>query len=71
VDKAGKPLSGIASVTMQQGRYTARLIRQRLAGQPVKPFRYFDKGTMAVIGRPAAVANAGPLRFGGYLAWLA
>ena len=55
---------------MQQGRYVARRIAARLAGREVAPFRYRDKGSMATIGRPAAVANLGRLRFGGLAAWL-
>jgi NADH:quinone reductase (non-electrogenic) len=65
-------LPGIAPVAMQQGRYVAELIQHRLRGEPAPPFRYHDRGTMAVIGRNAAVADlAGRLRFGGFLAWLA
>ena len=43
----------------------------RLAGKATEPFRYFDKGSMATIGRAAAVADVGPLHFGGLMAWLA
>jgi NADH dehydrogenase len=67
----GKPLPGLAPVAMQQGGYVARLIGARLRGQSLPPFAYKDKGTLAVIGRNAAVANFGWLRFGGRLAWLA
>lgn len=66
----GTPLPGIAPVAMQQGRYVARIIRDRLRGRETKPFRYFDKGQMAVIGRHAAVCDLGRLRFSGGLAWL-
>jgi NADH:ubiquinone reductase (H+-translocating) len=67
----GQPLPGVAPVAMQQGDYVAKAIRARLAGRPVTGFRYRDKGSMATIGRAAAVAQIGPLRLGGYPAWLA
>lgn len=70
-DKNGRPLPGLAPAAAQQGRYVARLIRKRLAGQPDgKPFRYFDKGVLAVIGRHQAVADIGRWHFSGFLAWL-
>lgn len=65
-----KPLPGVAPVAMQQGRYAARLIAARLAGRTLPPFHYHDKGSLAVIGRAAAVADFGRLRFHGILAWL-
>ena len=66
----GNPLPGVAPVAMQQGRYVARAIRSRAAGRPVAPFRYRNKGSLAVIGRAAAVADLGKhLRFTGYPAW--
>jgi NADH dehydrogenase len=69
--KDGNPLPGLAPVATQQGRYVARWIEKRLRGEsPPDPFSYFDKGTMAVIGRHAAVANVGRFRFGGITAWL-
>lgn len=71
LDPAGKPLPGVAPVAMQQGRYAARLIQARLSGGRLPPFRYHDKGSMATIGRAAAVADLGFVRFGGYPAWLA
>ena len=64
------PLSGVAPVAMQQGRYAARLIAARLEGRLVPPFQYRDWGKMATIGRAAAVADFGFVRFGGYPAWL-
>jgi len=66
-----KPLPGVAPVAMQQGRYAAHYIRLRLEGRTPPPFRYFDKGSLAVIGRNAAVADFGWLRFAGRPAWLA
>jgi NADH dehydrogenase len=69
--KDGNPLPGLAPVATQQGRYVARCIEKRLRGEnQAVPFSYFDKGTMAVIGRHAAVANIGRFRFGGITAWL-
>jgi NADH dehydrogenase len=70
-DAAGKPLPGVAQVAMQQGRYMAKLIEARLRGESRPPFVYRDLGNMATIGRNAAVADLGWVRFGGYLAWLA
>jgi NADH:ubiquinone reductase (H+-translocating) len=65
-----KPLPGVAPVAMQQGNYIAKLIKQRLAGQAVPAFQYSDGGSLAVIGRNAAVANLGKLKFAGLPAWL-
>jgi len=67
----GETLPGLAPVAMQEGRYVARLIRSRLDGGALKPFRYRDRGTMATIGRARAVAKVGPLQFSGLFAWLA
>ena len=67
----GPALPGLAPVAMQQGHYVAKLIRRRLAGGTLPPFHYRDRGTMATIGRARAVAMVGPVRFSGYLAWLA
>jgi NADH dehydrogenase len=67
----GKPLPGLAPVAKQQGAYVARVLRARLAGKPAPgPFRYRDYGTLATIGRRAAVADFGWLRLKGTLAWL-
>jgi NADH dehydrogenase len=67
----GQPLPGVAPVAMQQGWYAARLIEQRLRGIRTEPFRYWNKGNLATIGRKAAVADLGLIRFSGLLAWLA
>jgi NADH dehydrogenase FAD-containing subunit len=65
-------LSGVAQVAMQQGRYAGRLIQRRiLAKSAPSPFHYFDKGTMAVVGKGFAVLQSGRLRLSGLLAWLA
>ncbi|MCB0316081.1 MAG: NAD(P)/FAD-dependent oxidoreductase, partial [Calditrichaeota bacterium] len=66
----GAALPGVAPVAMQQGRYAARMIRQRLRGRTLPPFRYVNKGNLAVIGRNAAVADLGYARFSGWPAWL-
>lgn len=70
-DAAGNLLPGVAPVAIQQGKYVARLMARRTAGRNLAPFKYRDYGSMATIGRAAAVAEIGPLRFSGYLAWLA
>lgn len=70
-DQDGRPLPGVAPVAMQQGEFVARLIQRRLRGQEAGPFRYKDRGSMAVIGRAAAVAKIGPLKLHGYPAWVA
>jgi len=68
----GKPLPGLAPVAMQQGEYVADVIKRRVRGEsPRGPFKYWDKGTMATIGRARAVAETGGLQFSGWLAWLA
>ncbi len=72
LDQDGKPLAGVAQVAMQQGRYAGKFIRRRVAGKKSpKPFRYFDKGTMAVVGKGYAVVQSGKLHIHGLLAWLA
>jgi NADH dehydrogenase len=72
LEQDGRPLPGVAQVAMQQGRYVGRVIAGRVAGQTTpRPFRYFDKGNMAVIGRNFAILEAGRLRLSGFVAWLA
>jgi NADH:quinone reductase (non-electrogenic) len=69
--KDGKPLPGVAQVAIQGGGYAAKTIRARLKGKKdIKPFHYFNKGDMAVIGRAAAVANILGLHLAGLFAWL-
>ncbi len=65
----GKPLPGIAPVAIQSGRHAARNLLARIEGRPTQPFRYFDKGSLATIGRAAAVGQIGRLELSGYLAW--
>jgi NADH:ubiquinone reductase (H+-translocating) len=67
----GKPLPGVAQVAMQGGAYAAQTIVKRARGeQQKKPFHYFDKGELAVIGRAAAVANIFGVHLSGFVAWL-
>jgi len=63
-------LPAIAPVATQQGRYAADAIRASLSGRPRVPFRYRDKGQLAVIGRGQAVADVGPIQTSGFFAWL-
>jgi NADH dehydrogenase len=69
--QGGKPLPGVAPVAMQQGRHVAHLIERRLRGEPTVSFHYHDRGSMATIGRAAAVADLGWVRLWGYPAWWA
>jgi len=67
----GKPLPGVAQVAMQGGAYAAKAILRKVkAASPLPPFKYFDKGELAVIGRASAVANAFGLHLSGFPAWL-
>jgi NADH dehydrogenase len=67
----GKPLPGVAQVAMQGGAYAAETIMKRVRGEEQdKPFHYFDKGELAVIGRAAAVANIFGVHLSGFIAWL-
>ncbi len=70
-DGSALVLPGVAPVAMQQGRYAARAIRARLAGQEPKPFRYIDKGNLATIGRARAVADVKGVHLSGFIAWVA
>jgi NADH:ubiquinone reductase (H+-translocating) len=66
----GKPLPGVAPVAKQQGQYVAALLKARLDGKAVRPFRYRDFGALATIGRKCAVAQIGRVRLAGFPAWL-
>lgn len=68
--QTGAPLPGVAPVAIQEGRFVARYIECRLRNRPLPTFRYRHFGTMATIGRSAAVADFGKLRFGGFFAWI-
>jgi NADH:ubiquinone reductase (H+-translocating) len=78
IGEDGKPVPGVSPAAMQMARHVARLIKSELPQESGKgtsisrpPFRYFDKGTMATIGRSAAVAQIGRFRFSGWPAWIA
>jgi NADH:ubiquinone reductase (H+-translocating) len=68
-DGATEPLPGLAPVAIQEGRYVARVIRNRLRGRSTPPFHYVDKGNLATIGRSKAVADIKGLRLSGFPAW--
>src|SRR5262249_55830220 len=65
----GKPLPGVAQPAIQEGRYVAKLIAARLKEQSLPPFVYRDLGSLATIGRHAAVADLGKLKLSGWIAW--
>ena len=76
-DEQGKLLPGVAPVAIQQGKYVAKIIRQEVEGSGLRssgksrtPFHYWDKGSLATIGRAAAVAQFGKIHISGYIAWL-
>lgn len=73
-DRDGSPLPGVASVAIQQGHYAARAILQRVRqgdpAAPIAPFRYFDRGYLATVGRTYAVGKIGPLLLSGFAAWV-
>ncbi len=67
----GKPaVPATCPGAIQMGKHTARAIRDAIAGRERRPFRYLDKGQLAVIGRGHAVCEIGKLRFAGVVAWL-
>jgi NADH dehydrogenase len=68
----GRPVPGVAQAAIQQGRYVGRVISRELKGkEPKGPFRYFDKGNMAVVGKNFAILESGRLRMSGFVTWLA
>ncbi|MFZ0815996.1 MAG: NAD(P)/FAD-dependent oxidoreductase [Candidatus Sulfotelmatobacter sp.] len=78
-DESGKLLPGVAPVAILEGRYVAKVIRKSVesagasGGEPAphKAFHYFDKGSLATIGRAAAIAQFGKIHISGFMAWLA
>ena len=68
--QGGKPLPGVSPVAMQQGRHAARNILATIAGRKPQRFWYWDKGSMATIGRNKAVADLNFVHFSGFPAWL-
>ncbi len=67
---SGAPVPGLAPAAIQAGRHAARNVVRAIAGKPRRPFRYLDKGTLATVGRAAAVADVRGLHFTGLVAWL-
>jgi NADH dehydrogenase len=70
-EQNGAPVPGVAPVAIQMGRYVAKEIRRRVANQPSKAFIYWDKGSMATIGRSKGIAQIGKIHLSGLLAWSA
>ncbi|MGA2850441.1 MAG: NAD(P)/FAD-dependent oxidoreductase [Terracidiphilus sp.] len=71
LEQDGKLLPGVAQVAMQQGHYAGKLIERRIAGKtPPRPFRYFDKGNLSVVGKGFAVLQSGKVHMSGFVAWL-
>src|SRR5581483_5250857 len=67
----GKPLPGVAPVALQEGRYVAKVIADRLAGRTNTPaFHYYDKGMLATVGRSFGIVDVGPFHFTGLFAWI-
>jgi NADH dehydrogenase len=71
LEQHGKPLPGVAPAAMQMGTFAGRSIGRALRNEPRGEFRYVDKGTLATIGRRAAVAQIGGLKLSGFVAWFA
>ena len=70
-EQDGKPLPGVAQVAMQQGRYAGKYIARQVMGQALPgPFRYFDKGNLAVVGKGFAVLESGKVCISGFPAWM-
>ncbi len=70
ISSGGKPVPGLSPAAMQEGRQAARNIVRSIRGEPTLPFRYRDKGTLATIGKAAAVADIAGLHLSGLVAWL-
>jgi len=70
-EQDGKLVPGVAPAAIQQGKHAAKNILRAISGQPLAEFRYFDKGSLATIGRGAGVADLGRVRLSGVIAWLA
>ncbi len=70
IEQDGKPVPGVAPAAMQGGQYAAKAILDTLKGKPRKPFRYWDKGILATIGRAKAVGMVGKWHPTGFIAWV-
>lgn len=71
LEENGKPVPGLAPAAMQEGRHAAANVRNAIEGKPLLPFHYVDKGTLATIGRAAAVADIRGWKISGFFAWIA
>jgi NADH dehydrogenase len=69
-DETPKGHPGVAQVAIQMGKTTGKNILRLIKGEPTHPFKYFDKGSLATIGRNKAVADLGKIKFQGFFAWL-
>jgi NADH dehydrogenase len=69
-EQEGKQVPGVAPTAIQQGQYAAKLVVKRLRNESPQPFHYWNKGSLATIGRNRAVAEIGPVHLSGYIAWL-
>ena len=75
-DSRGRPVPGVSPAAIQMGRHVAKILKREVAQEEPteaskrKPFNYFDKGTMATIGRSKAIAEVAGLRFTGFIAWV-
>lgn len=67
--KEGKPLPGVGPVAIQQGRYIANIIKKQQAPEKRPPFKYWDKGSMATVGKGKAIAMIGKIKMSGIIAW--
>jgi NADH dehydrogenase len=67
----GKPIPGVAPAAIQEGKHAAQNILRAVRGEAMIPFKYKDKGSLATIGRSAAVADMGKVKLSGPVAWLA
>lgn len=70
LEQDGRPIPGVAQAAIQQGRHVADNILRALDGEPMRPFRYVDKGSLAAIGRSSAIADLGKVQFTGFVGWL-
>lgn len=71
LEQGGRAVPGVAPAAIQEGTWAARNVARAVSGRPMRPFRYRDKGSLATIGRAAAVADFGWIHLGGWLAWMA
>ena len=69
-DKAGKPVPGVAPAAIQQGKAAGKNVWRSIQGKPREDFYYFDKGSLATIGRAAGIAQFGRLHLSGIIAWI-